>query len=254
MGERVSIKKKRKRKNRLKKILILMLTLVVIFTIGFTVVTKVFTVEKVIVKENKLYRDDQIQEWVLNDSYSWNSLYVFLKYRFRPVEDIPFIDTMDVSLESPHVLNIKVYEKGMLGYLYIDSLGQNVYFDKDGFVVEMSKDVLADVPKIKGVNCDKVVLYEKLQLESDNLLKNLLKLTNQLKKFKLSPENITYKSGSKFVLKFGKVEVNMGDQNYLEEKVTRLQAILPQLDKMSGTLHLENWTENHTDVSFEKTE
>ena len=38
------------------------------------------------------------------------------------------------------------------------------------------------------------------------------------------------------------------------ETVLRLSYILPQLEGMSGTLHLESWTENTTDISFKKNE
>ena len=56
--------------------------------------------------------DETIENVVLNDKYSWNSLYVFAKYRFKKPESIPFVDTMDITLKSPHKLHIKVYEKG----------------------------------------------------------------------------------------------------------------------------------------------
>ena len=90
----------------------------------------VFTVENVVVEGNELYSSTQIENMVLNDEYSWNSLYVDLKYRFVDIGEVPFVDTMEVSLDNPHTVHIKVYEKGMLGYLYINSIGQNAYFDE----------------------------------------------------------------------------------------------------------------------------
>ena len=45
---------------------------------------------------------------------SWNSLYVYLQYKVKDTKKIPFIDTMSISLDSPHTLHISVYEKGML--------------------------------------------------------------------------------------------------------------------------------------------
>ncbi len=123
----------------------------------------------------------RLKNMVLNDEYSWNSLYVDLKYRFVDIGEVPFVDTMEVSLDNPHTVHIKVYEKGMLGYLYINSIGQNAYFDKDGFVVETSTEVIDGVPKITGISCEEVVLYEKLQLENSDILRDLLNLTQTLK-------------------------------------------------------------------------
>ena len=84
------------------------------------------------VEGNELYDAKVIEKVVLNDDYSWNSLYVYLKYRFVSTRDVPFVDTMEITLKDPQTLHIKVYEKGMMGYLYISSIDENAYFDKDG--------------------------------------------------------------------------------------------------------------------------
>ena len=58
------------------------------------------------------------------------SLYVFLKYTFSDTQQLPFIDTMEISLKDPQTLHIMVYEKGMMGYIYIPGISENAYFDK----------------------------------------------------------------------------------------------------------------------------
>lgn len=133
------------------------------------VVWKVFVVKSVVVEGNELYSSEQIEQLVLNDEYSWNSLYVDLKYRFLDVGDVPFVDTMEISLDNPQTVRVSVYEKGILGGFYIGEIGQNAYFDKDGFVVETSAEDIPGVPKITGVTCNQVVLYEKLPLEDDEI-------------------------------------------------------------------------------------
>ena len=40
--------------------------------------------------------------------------------------------------------------KGVLGYVYIPSLGKNAYFDKDGFVVELSGQVIEGRSRLRG--------------------------------------------------------------------------------------------------------
>ena len=136
------IKEKRRKKKRRMLALKIVLGVLVALVLAFLVVFYVFRVEDVEVKGNVLYDKPTIESVVLNDEYSWNSLYVFLKYKLVDTKDVPFIDTMEVSLKSPTTLQIQVYEKGMVGYLYLPSLGQNVYFDKDGIVVEISDRVI----------------------------------------------------------------------------------------------------------------
>lgn len=247
------IREERRKKRKRKRIAITFLVLVLFLAGAALVVVKVFTVEQVEVQGNQLYDSKQIEKWVLNDKYSWNSLYVYLKYRFRKPEEIPFIDTMEVGLKVPHTITIEVYEKGLLGYLYIDSLGQNVYFDKDGFVVETSTDVIEGIPKITGLTCKQVVLYEKLDLAKKKSLKTLLSVTQTLKKYSLVPQSIDYGDGGNLTLSYGAVTVSLGTVDNLNEKVKRLEKIMPELDGLTGTLHLEEWTEETTDITFEKT-
>ena len=141
-----------------------LLITIAVLAILFLIALKLFTVKRVVVEGNELYDQKTIEDAVLNDKYSWNSLYVYLKYKVKDTKKIPFIDTMSISLDSPHTLHISVYEKGMLGYIYIPGINENAYFDKDGFVVETSSDTVPGVPCIDGISCDKVVLYEKLPI------------------------------------------------------------------------------------------
>ena len=248
------IKEERRRKKRRKIGLYILLILILLIAAGVFIVMNVFTVENVVVEGNESYSSTQIENMVLNDEYSWNSLYVDLKYRFVDIGEVPFVDTMEVSLDNPHTVHIKVYEKGMLGYLYINSIGQNAYFDKDGFVVETSTEVIDGVPKITGISCEEVVLYEKLQLENSDILRDLLNLTQTLKKYNLLPDEIQYDSNMEPVLYYGTIQVKIGSEDNLSQKVVRLSIILPQLDGLSGTLHLETWTPETTDIIWDRAE
>lgn len=247
------IREQRRRKKRRRIGLIVFLVFVLLLALAALVVWKVFTVEKVVVDGNEHYSDSQIEQIVLNDEYSWNSLYVELKYRFFNVGDVPFVDTMEISLDDPHTVHVRVYEKGILGCFYIDAIGQYAYFDKDGFVVETSAEERPDVPKITGVACSEVILYEKLPLENEELLRCLLNLTQILKKYDLLPEEIHYNEEKESVISYGGVRVVIGTDDYLTQKVARISSILPQLLEKgaSGVLHLETWTPDTTDAVFQ---
>ena len=248
------IREERRRKKRRRIGLYIFLVLLLLIAIGVFVVMNVFTVENVIVEGNELYSEKQIEDMVLNDEYSWNSLYVDLKYRFMDIGEVPFVDTMEISLDDTHTVRINVYGKGMLGFLYIDSIGQNAYFDKDGFVVETSAEIIEGVPRIKGISCSEVILYEQLPLENDKVLGNLLNLTQTLKKYNQLPDEIQYNRSLEPTLYYGTIQVNVGSEENLSQKIIRLSYILPQLNGLSGTLHLENWTEESTDIVFDKSE
>ena len=63
----------------------------------------------------------------------------------------------------------------MIGY--VEYLGTNLYFDKDGIVVESSSEILEGVPKISGLKFSEVTLYEKLPVEDDHVFQVILNLT-----------------------------------------------------------------------------
>lgn len=125
---------------------------------------KVFVVKSVSVKGNEIYTDKQIEDWVLDKEYSWNSLYVYFENKCNKTEEIPFVDSLRIRLKSPQKLEITVVEKGILGYLYVPSLGKNAYFDKDGFVVEISSEIIPGVTKINGLSVQTAELYKKLSI------------------------------------------------------------------------------------------
>ena len=95
--------------------------------------------------------------------------------------------------------------------------------------------------------------YEKLPIGSKRL-KQLLTLTQSLKRNDLIPDSITYGVENEPVLTYGTVKVSMGSLEFLTQKMERLAKIKPQLQGMEGTLHLENWTEETTNIVFDKTE
>lgn len=258
------IKEKRRKQRLLKKILIALLVFMILTVIAVFVVINVFVVKNVKVEGNKLYDEQLITDTVLNDEYSWNSLYVLLKYTFVDTKDVPFIDAMEVKLLNPQTLKIKVYEKGMLGYIYIPTIGENAYFDKDGFVVEISTRIIENVPRIEGISCDEVVLYEKLPINNQKLREMLtLTLALQRAEFKpelaqalerenLTPDIIHFGLEQSPVVSYEKTEVWLGSIELLTEKVKHLLGIYPSINGMSGVLHLENWDEQSGIPKFEK--
>lgn len=250
--KKMSIREKYRRQKKIKIFLSVFLILFCLIAMTVLIIWKVFTVQTVVVEGNEHYSDSQIQKIVLSDEYSWNSLYMYLKYRFLEGEEIPFVDTLEVSLDNPHTLRVHVYEKGIIGYLYISAISQNAYFDTDGFVVETSKEVIENIPQVEGLDCDKVVLYEKLPIKDENLLKSLLTVTRSLEKKEVIPEKIQFGENGDISLDYGDIQVLLGQSDNLTQKILRLSYILPELSGKKGVLHIENWTENTTNIIFDE--
>ena len=95
------IRKKRKKRARKKKALLFVLVCFLLLAILALVGITGFKLKKVQVSGNELYSDQQIKDSVLNDEYSWNTLYVFFKYKLFHMKEIPFIDEMENSVPNP---------------------------------------------------------------------------------------------------------------------------------------------------------
>ena len=110
------------------------------------------------------YTEYEIKEIVMSGPLGNNSLYLSLKYRDRGIQDVPFVDVMNVSILAPDTIKITVYEKALAGYVkYLDTY---MYFDKDGYVVESSGIRTQRVPQITGLAFNHIVLGEQHPVEN----------------------------------------------------------------------------------------
>ena len=91
------IREERRKKRKKKNILSIILGILIILALAAVIVVSVFKVKRVEVEGNQLYDSKVIEKAVLNDDYSWNSIYVFVKYKFVAKKKIPFINTMKIQ-------------------------------------------------------------------------------------------------------------------------------------------------------------
>ncbi len=244
--EREKIKE---RKRRGKNILTAAIVLAALLLIAFILVS-LSKIREVEITGNSFYSEEEIKNRIITDRYTENSIYLYLKYKYFNKEEIPFVDKIEVSLKGIGKVKIRVYEKSVIGY--VTYMGANFYFDKDGVVVESSTDVKEGIPCISGVKFQSLSLYQKLKVEDDKIFSRILSITQLLTKYELSPDKIEFASDLTLNLYFGNVKVAMGSSDDLEDKTGRLQDIFGDLEGLSGTLHMENYTVDSKYISFEK--
>ncbi|MCI8596932.1 MAG: FtsQ-type POTRA domain-containing protein [Lachnospiraceae bacterium] len=223
----------------------------VLLLAGFLVVT-LFRIRDVEVTGNSFYSEKEIIEKVVTDEYTSNSLFLYLKYQYLGGEEIPFVDKIEVSFQSPGKVKLRVYEKSVVGY--VTHMGANLYFDKDGIVVESSAEVSEGIPCISGLNFNSLALYKKLQVQDDSVFERILNITQLVKKYELTPDKIEFGANMELTLYFDQVRVALGNSGSLEEKVGRLHELYSDLEGRSGVFHMENYTENSKFISFEQDE
>lgn len=233
---------------RLKKPGIAVLILAALLGMGF-LVSDYFTIKTVVVEGNVHYTDDEIQQMVMGGKLGHNSLYLSMKYQDKQIEDVPFVEAMDVTIVSSDSIKITVYEKTMAGF--VEYMGQYFYFDKDGTVVESSAVKTMGVPQIKGLNFDHIVLLERLPVEDDTIFNHILDISQLLEKYGISAEQIYFDKDYRITLYFGQAKIKLGSTDYIDEKIMKLKMILPNIQDKKGTLRMENYTSDSSNVTFE---
>ncbi|SDB34441.1 MULTISPECIES: cell division protein FtsQ/DivIB [unclassified Butyrivibrio] len=209
-----------------------------------------YTITNVYVDGNVHYTDEEIMNMVMTDKLDRNSMYLSLKYRDKEITGVPFIEKMDVEILSPDTIRINVYEKAIAGYVkYLD---RYIFFDRDGIVVETSEQPSDDVPLVLGLSFDYIVLHEKLPVENENVFKEVLDITQLLNKYDLKADKIFFDSDFHLYIYFDEVEVSLGTNDNIDEKVIQLQYILPELQGKSGILEMSEYDSNTQNITFEQ--
>lgn len=204
-----------------------------------------YTVNTVYVEGNVHYTEDEIKNIVMEGFLGDNSLYLSLKYRNKGIEDVPFVDVMDVKVLAPDTIKIIVYEKVLTGCIeYMDTY---LYFDKDGYVVESSGIRTLGVPQITGLQFDHVVIGQQLPVEDREIFNKILNITKLLRKYELSSEKIYFNGAGDITVYFGQVKVALGsDAATLEDKLMQLPEMLSNLEGKTGTLLMQSLDEKYT--------
>lgn len=163
---------------------------------------------------------------------------------------IPFIEKYDVDIKWPDKISVTVYEKSIVGY--ISYMGCNMFFDREGMVVESSLEHYENVPEIYGLKFDSIVLNNKLEIGNEEVFDKILDLTQAFDKYKLDINKIVFKSNFDVVLNMGDVKVLLGNPQDFTERLYVLKQLSSEFEGLKGTLHLEEYDGTESSIIFTK--
>lgn len=208
-----------------------------------------FDVDHVEVMQSRHYSETEIKEMILRGPLASNSVLAPMLYTTEEPGDIPFVEGFSVKQLSHNTIVISVKEKQLVGCIpYLDSY---IYFDRNGYFVESSRERDEKVPYFDGIQVDQVILGEKLPIRGTTVLNTAVALATIFEKNEMIPDHIMFDEKYEISLLYGDITVRLGEDKYLEDKMARVIAILPMLEGAVGILHMENVTDTLKNVNFE---
>lgn len=243
-------KKKTGKKNYEKVLIALAVVCLIAAILVITVLCllEIYKVKTVYVEGNVHYSSSEIRDMVMVGDLGDNSIYLSLKYKNKTIEDVPFISAMNVEIVSPDTIKITVYEKSLAGC--VEHLGEYMYFDRDGMVVECSPNMTEGVPVVTGLSFESVVLYEPLPVANEEVFEMILTISQLYKKYEMEAQMIQFTTGGNIIVHTDGIKAAMGKGENIDDKVMTLASIMPDLLGQAGTVKLENYTKDSKNVIF----
>lgn len=198
------------------------------------------------------YTKEELNEKIFDKKYSLNPFYCFWESKYGEKKVIPFIQGYDIEFKGWNEITVWVYEKSVVGY--VNYKGYRMYFDRDGIVVESSKEALENIVEVGGLSFSYMVLYQKLPVEKEDIFNYILDLTQTLIKYELPADKIEFDEGGNAVVCIGSIRFRVGTDSYLNEKIARISDLLPETAGLAGTFFMEDVTEDTDTFRFEKSE
>lgn len=249
---RMDVRKKKRRRRRFMKRMLRVLCVLAVLTFVTCLIYAVFQVKKINVKGNQYTSSKDVVDWMKKDQLSDNSLYLWYKYNKDNIEQLPSVESVEVRLKSPWIVEVKVNEKKPVGG--IDYGKKMLYFDSEGIAALILEEKIDDVPYIEGVDVDeeKVQIGKKIPVENEWIYQQISEISNKLTELELNPDRIVYED-SGITLYLGEIRVLIG-KDMFEEKLSQIPPIMKELEEqyagVIGILHLENYDTGNTMIRF----
>ncbi|MBO4864603.1 MAG: hypothetical protein J5517_09560 [Eubacterium sp.] len=207
-----------------------------------------FNIKTININGCVLSSEDEIRTTILNDLKFENTILLYAKNKIKPVENIPFVAKLTFDYVDKNTVSVDVFEKSVAGCIeYMESY---VYFDREGIVLETSKDKYADVPYIKGITVKSWELGEELPIENKKRFDNILTITQLIDKYNLQIEGIEFTVDGEIVLRHDNIEIELGEGDNLPIQMMNLGNILKELEGKSGVLYMKEYDAENATASF----
>ena len=90
------------------------------------------------------------------------------------------------------------------------------------------------------------------EIIDEDMLEDMLEIALILEESEVQAEKIGLAEDGRYMLTMGNVRVQLGRNIYMSEKISELKGLLPELEGLSGVLHLEEYDATKDSIIFRK--
>lgn len=218
----------------------------VIAAASVLLIGSVFRTEKITVEGLTYYTEEAFLAKISSETARKNTLLFRLEQFGNGQEKIPYIEHYDVVTEGKNEIRIQVYEKILVGCVKV--MGQYLFFDKDGLVTESGSGQLPGVPLIKGLEFDRIVLYEKLEIQKDELYDVILNITKLVQEYQLPATSITFDGKGGVELEVEGLTVSLGKRKAYDLPIQKLAEMFPTIAERKLYIDLAGYEGGNEDI------
>lgn len=210
----------------------------------------VFRISTVTVTGNSRYSAEKIQQDLMDGWLDNNSLYLAWKYRSAQEENtVPYLESVQVKIQSPSDVLINVKEKQLVGTIQYNS--EYACFDEAGIIMQILDTRPEDLPLVQGLDLEEPELYQKLAMANTAQRKSMLDLCKSVVNSTLDIDTISFDDNQNISLIIGDITVELGQAEYISEKIANLTAIYEKISSQKGTLNMTAFTGGDGTITFQ---
>jgi cell division protein FtsQ len=216
-------------KKYLRAVLLVLLLSICVFLLP------IWNISEIMIEGNTYYTNEEIiQNTTLE--LGVHSLMVQKNKLIEAIENMPYIEKVDIRHIFPNKIVLTIEENEPVGYIAFS--GSYLCLDNTGKVLSQTNERMLKLPEIKGVKIDKFKVGEVLEIENDDVFLEICKIIETLKTYDFidQVDVIQAPNLSKIYLYVGGLDVIIGTSKDIEDKVKWLIEI--SKDYSMGVLDL----------------
>lgn len=202
----------------------------------------IFHLDTVKVEGTEYYTDEEIRKTVFTRDFSDNEIMFFLYEKLFGINTLPFVEEIEAEYHNPRSITLHVYDKKISGC--INYLGQYVYFDKDGIVLQTIPEQIEGIPVVTGINFGNFTVGQPFQVADDSVFDSIMNVSQQISHYAIPVDEIKVSDGA-IRLVIASLTVELGKQERYDDALADLAGVIEKAQEekieLNGTINLENY-------------